>query len=77
MKLTKDTLLETEFTVFKPISNPKITKTIYTDASFKGWDALYNHKSTGGACVERGLHTKCSETRPNNIKDDCSHDTSD
>ena len=49
IKLTKDALFEAKqwkrntFTVFKPIKNPELTKTIYIDALYC-WGASYSTK---------------------------------
>ena len=53
------------FNTFKSIRYPKITKTIYTDASLVGWGASYNNKSTGGAWLpdEKQLHINILELK--------------
>ena len=70
IKLTKDALFEAKqwkrntFTVFKPIKNPELTKTIYIDALYC-WGASYKHESAGGAWPpdKQQLHNKILELK--------------
>ena len=71
IKFSEDALYEIAwwkeniFKVFKPIRYPKISITIYTDASLEGWGASMGNLSTGGAWLpdEKLMHINVLELK--------------
>ena len=71
IKLFEDTLHEISwwkkniFKVFKPITYPKFSITIYTDASLEGWGASMGNVSTGGGWLpdEKLMHINVLELK--------------